>query len=309
MPLEDLWNSCYTAEYRKKLSPKDFRDEFCARCSNVTCHRSKINNTDWRARMDEQVDRLLLHPRFGDENDPRFRGLHEMQFDNLIQKAMKLEIAAQRGDWEVVSDAEAAKFAQDLGDGDAVAEGPAGFEDNLDEIEDALAEAEKALLDEQDEPGNDDKDDDKDDNEEPLWHVLIGKAKYDVQLWGTEDGEPLWTCTCKAFAFGKGSPCKHIHQAQALYARQEAAEEPKPPTPPPTPEEPSQAPPRRRGTPPLGGNTTFPSEGLMVDGSAPPPPNRQTGQPTGTEDPWAPPKRRDNVIQPGTKIILGKKDE
>lgn len=304
--LEDLWDSCYTAEYRRQIPPKQFSEDYCSRCSNVMCHRSKINNTDWRSRMEEQVDRLLLHPRFGDEHDPRFRGLHEMQFDNIIQKAMKLEIAAQRGDWEVVSDAEAAKFAQDLGDGDAISDGPVHFEDNMDDIENALAEAEAALSDEaeDEEPAEQVEPEPEEDEVEPIWHVQIGKARYDVRLW--EEG---WTCTCKAFQFGRANPCKHIVEAQALYERQEATKKPEPPAPPTRSQEPSQARPRRRVDPHLGGNTNFPSEGIMIDGSAPPPPPQARPQ-GGGDDPWAPQKkRRDNVIQPGTKIILGKKDD
>lgn len=284
MSRKDFFDTCYAGPQRKLSGPEDFKRTYCNRCRNVECERSVVNDSLWIHRMDTQADRLLFNPVFANPSDPDFYDLRKMEFRDMVQKALRLEIASQRGDWEPVSEAEVREYAER----DSTEANPAMFEDASEDLDRLAAEAEAALgvleVPEAAEPEAEDEDG------EPLWTVLIGKARYEVNLW--DEG---WTCTCKAFTLGQQNPCKHITEAQRLYTPPEPEPEPTPPPTPPKPQGP-------RVQPHIGGNTRFPSGGVMIDGT--PPPSAPTTRPG--EDPWAPKAtNRDNVIKPGSKVILG----
>jgi hypothetical protein len=73
--------------------------------------------------METQVDELLDNPRFADPNDPAFEHIRNQPFRDMLRKAMKLEIASQKGDWSIPSQADAMEMVGNL------AHRPAGFMD------------------------------------------------------------------------------------------------------------------------------------------------------------------------------------
>lgn len=53
--------------------------------------------------MSTQEDRLLKNPNFAHPSDSRFSHLREIDFPDLLRKAMMIEIADRKGDWNLPS--------------------------------------------------------------------------------------------------------------------------------------------------------------------------------------------------------------
>jgi hypothetical protein len=290
MAAKTSWFStvCYVGEHPKVQSPEAFRMQFCTVCRNVECSESAVSKSRWQARMDTQVDRLLENPLFGDPNDPKFRDITSMDFEDRLREAMALEISSQRNDWEPVSEAEISAAL-----GQVTSKAPAGFQPPK-----AADEAPEALPTAPNPPAG-----------PPKGPVLLwdGQAKgtggtlYRITLVQLESGEQAWSCTCPAAQY-RGGQCKHIQEAVAMRDQTEVQEPPvannptptKPPNnSPATPQKWEQA--RQKGNFPKAKNTTFPTNGMMIDGSAPPASNPPA-------DPWAPAAP---VVPVGGKVVLG----
>jgi hypothetical protein len=279
----DMWNECYSGEHQRITSPEAFKYQFCSQCRQAACTNSAMGKSRWQARIETQEDRLLNHPMFADPNDPQFQEVRQLDFPDLLRKAMKLEISARKGDWEPVSADDATSFATELSRPSGFQPGPAD-----DEVQVTRQEVIR---------GSD------------------GKM-YTVTL-GTFQGQQVWDCTCPAFEFGKTDSdgmCKHIRQLLGLPdpgpdkkkpERERAVREPVLP-PPPTREVATAVRPPvnrwqqavERNQIPKAKNTTFPSDGMMLDGSPPPPPAPPV-------DPWAPKKPVGTVVPVGGKVVLG----
>jgi len=280
MSKRDLWNDCYAGEHTRSLSPDDFRRVFCQRCRNAGCSNSAVGTSRWVNRMETQVDLLLNNPLFADPDDPRFEAVRGLDFADMVREALALEIASERGDWEIPSEADVARKAAEM-----AASLPAAF---------TGSEAE---------PGQE---------PEPvvLWEGEAKGAKgatYDIRLTDLGEGDPVWTCTCPSFHYRKAPPegCKHIVEARELYlAEREVVEEDAAP---PVPTREGETDPeawgqmRERNLVPKAPNTRWPSEGLMVDGSPPP-------DEAPAADPWeapATPKPRGRVVQVHGSVQMG----
>lgn len=269
-------DTCYVGEHQRLASPEAFRMQFCTLCRNPACTNSAVSTSIWQRRMDTQVDRLLDHPKFADPNDPKFAPLAEVDFPDLLRKALAIEIASQKGDWNPVSEVEVNAAVAGLGK-------PVGFQ--------------PAAVEPEPEP-----------EPEPvvIWEGQAkgtGGAVYRVTLVQFEE-EQVWSCTCPAFQYqrvGKEG-CKHIQEAAALRAQTEPELPPTPATPatPPNPNPATAAQWQQtveRRVVPRTRNTPFPSRGMMIDGTQPAasktPPER---------DPWAPPTP---TVPVGGKVVLG----
>jgi len=294
MAKRDMFSECYTGDQQRIVSPEDFRRVICQRCRNPECSNSALGKSLWINRMETQADILLDNPLFADPNDPRYQAFREMNFADMARQAVALEVSAQRGDWEIPSDAEVEQMVQQMG----VA--PVGFQPEEPEPEPAL------------EP-------EPEPEPEMLWEgTAKGKkgAIYAVTLADLGDGNPVWSCTCPNFQYRKAPPegCKHIVEARDLYMQAQMAEaetvvEDEAPAP---PEEPTERKPRdidpeawsqmrERGHVPRAPNTRFPNEGMMVDGSPAPPET-----PPEPEDPWAvPTKPEGDVVEVHGKVRMG----
>lgn len=291
---QDLFNECYSGEQTKLLSPEQFKDQFCRRCRNPGCNLSGLGRSRWQYRVDHQVENLLENPSFADPNDPRFADLASMPFDNAFREVVKMEISADKGDWEPVSDEDVSTAVGEL----VKAPQPEHFEEAPD-----------------DEP-----------EPEVLWEGVITGSKgdeYEVAL-AVIDGNEAWTCSCPAFRFRTAPPegCQHIQVAQEDLRAAKAQEDPS--TPEPTPVPPSETTPETAQQPdvapepeqgqwqsmkvsgalPRARNTKFPQDGMMVDGTPAPEPETTTPEPD--VDPWAPPPEKPkNVVPVGGKVVLG----
>lgn len=132
---------------------------------------------------------------------------------------------------------------------------------------------------------------------------------YEVSLVEVAVGPPQWRCTCKAFEFGGGKPCKHIEYAVNIPPEDE-------PDPVETPPSQFQGRPllpamREPVVPmPRAGNIPVPTGGIMIDGTSPPQAQaRPPRPPTPVVDPWAPPPPKPKVIPVGGRVVLGGGDK
>lgn len=114
---EDYWNECYDRVARQKMSPDDFASSFCAACRNPECERTGFRQDNpWFFRILTQKERLLDNPNFADPRDPAFNDVREsLEFQSMVRQALKLQIADDRGDWSIPTEAEVDKLAQQAG--------------------------------------------------------------------------------------------------------------------------------------------------------------------------------------------------
>ena len=97
--MADFFDDCY--DPRMNMTQKDFIATFCNQCRNQDCERAARGMTKWIKRMSTQEDRLLINPRFADLDDPRYKSLQVMHFQDMLNRAYQLEISDQKGDWEI----------------------------------------------------------------------------------------------------------------------------------------------------------------------------------------------------------------
>lgn len=77
---------------------KAFQDTFCLRCRNGGCIHAKWVSDQFTARVALQPNRFF-NPKFGDGQKPKYAEV--IDFTDMFQEAMRLEIANKRGDWEI----------------------------------------------------------------------------------------------------------------------------------------------------------------------------------------------------------------
>lgn len=265
--MKDLWNGCY--DPKMGMPEGQFKRTFCRVCLNLACERSAGSQTAWNRRVTTQVERLLVKPAFADPKDPKYAQVRAIDFPSTTRTAIRQEIGERRGDWSVPSDADIATFASQFVksvDTPAPEPAPSPTETVLQSI--------------------------------PV--VGVRGDAYEVSQV-ERDGVVTWRCTCKAFLFGGGNPCKHIQQTQERDAplptmSSSAAMVPPPAMTPPTyPAHPT--------TIPQVGNIPMPSGGIMVGGATP----HVSKERNHVIDPWAPPPPKPKVIPIGGKVILGGK--
>ena len=96
MKKDDLWNECYD----RQVSTDEFKQVFCDRCRNIRCVNAGWAHDMFGKRVDSQMDRLF-NAETAEPNDPRFQHLTEVDFPSLLNEAIRLNIADQRGDWSL----------------------------------------------------------------------------------------------------------------------------------------------------------------------------------------------------------------
>jgi hypothetical protein len=293
--LRDLWGECYSGEARA-MPPEQFKQTFCKVCENAGCKNSRTNGTMWSKRMATQVENLLTNPRFADLDDPMFREIRSLDFQDKVREALAIEVSSRKGDWSVVTEHEVAELAAEL-IGVATPAAPAFFKAPEPEMRPPTPEPPVAVVEEKPQPQYDGE-----------WVVKgdTPNSRYTV----TQHGD-RWACTCPAFQH-KHTECKHILEVTGRLARAPVAV---PPPPPSTDEGQSnknvRAPDATAWTQafasmgiPVAQNTAMPAGGVMVGGAALP-------APAPVHDPWAapapPPTRTTNefVLPVGGKLVLG----
>jgi len=99
----DLLRDCMASMgvAQEEQSVADFVKVFCRLCWNKSCPRAEQTDLPWEQRMSTQVERLLTNPNIAPLGDPRFDNIRRIPFKDLFMDAMRIEIANQRGDWQV----------------------------------------------------------------------------------------------------------------------------------------------------------------------------------------------------------------
>lgn len=233
---EDLIGTC---NEQQQLKNDEFMHVWCKRCRNVDCERAEWGTSGWEERMATQAERLLHNPNFADPDDPVFEAVKQQHFADMLNRATQIEIADQKGDWE---------------------------------IPDLLANEATSV------------------NEQNCHRV----AKPDTT------GEVDFAAQQLAAAKGRELPAPPepepppVAQEPAHFTPEEDE---------PIPEAPQEE--TRPQNPVLPVNTPIPAQGIMVDGSAPPPMTTEEMMPTPQTDPWGVPLAGDTVIEVGGTVTLG----
>lgn len=293
--LQDLWDSCYSPEHRKILPPEEFKKTFCDQCQNIKCQNSKGSGTSWIKRISTQEDKLLRNPVFSDPNDPRFQRFSEMDFKNVLQEVLSIEISEARGDWSIPTKEEVGREAASLlGMAPPVSwkaplptvpeEDPLPPEKLVDEISHTDLEGK---------PTGTPAPTENPSSKEGSWKILGDSGSvWEVTLF--EGG--AWHCRCPAFTHKK-TDCKHILDIQRKLQRSPVQKEP-------APADLSMPPPGIAPIfkPHVGTNTRIPEGGLMIGGGSPPPPKEV--------DPWAlpptAPPLNERIIPVGGRVQFKK---
>lgn len=222
--IDDLWDSCYSAEHQKQVPADEFRGLFCKECMNVGCRNSKANSTSWAKRILEQEEKLLRNPVFADPKDPRFQKMSEMDFKAILEEAISIKISDERGDWSLPTTQEIGREAAAM----------VGLAPPI-----SWKKEEKPLETQTPAPAE-------------TWKVVGDSGKiWEVSLLGE-----TWSCTCPVNAHKKQA-CKHIEDIK----RRIQKAPPKQQTPELTMPPPGVAPIFK---PSSGLNTKVPAEGIHI---------------------------------------------
>lgn len=310
VPDVDLLADCVRSveeKTRSKVNPNEVTSLCCPYCRHPKCHRAGWADSQWQARIATQEERLLVNPKFSDLSLPSHMELHQISWPSLRKEAMKLEISAQRGDWEPVSD-------DDVGSTDGIVE--LASEESQNAVDRALAalarkrgktppKIPKLASGLEDPTGPSLSEHSK--PEKADWKTLArGVAPVERRAGSTPLPEELQCPTCSAphqyiYFVPKDDghyQCKLCKTAFAFAGSVEPEPEPEP--------EIEPLPPRSSKPPPPVaspyGNIPVPQGGLMID-DGPVPSQKSAPQ----QDAWAP--KNDRVVKPGATIRMGKKDE
>lgn len=296
--LRDLWGECYSGEARA-MPPEQFKQTFCGVCQNAGCKNSRTNGTRWAQRMSTQVELLLTNPKFADMDDPMFREIRSLDFQDKVREALAIEVSSRKGDWSIPTETEVAQLAAELTGVSPPSplffqpEPPAPVPEPP--APPAPPPAPPAPPPAPVLPA------DPNDGE---WEVRGDSPNSRYMVKRTQG---VWSCTCPAFSYNSG--CKHVLDTATRLNHAPVV------TPPPvnTVQENKnlRAPDPTawtqafvtRGVPAMQ-NTAVPASGVMVGGAPPP-------TPAPVADPWAapapPPTRTMNefVIPVGGKVVMG----
>lgn len=280
----------------------EFIKMYCRICKNADCIRARGAVSPWHTRMAEQVDYLLNDPNFSDLLSSDHKNLAQMAFEDISQKALRLEIARHNQDWEI---------PEGPTDGVNKVANPQTT-DQFDSAVKALAKAkgkEPPPLErpqQEKEPAHFSRGDSPMESLEDKWEYDTqypssdGKRTYHVTLSKTG----VWACACEGFKHRK--KCKHLEVVRDWYEdqlRTNTQQENASPS-----SETQEAPPQpiRRDPriPDSRLNTPMPQGGIMLDGSLVPQTPARKVIPAQEHDPWAP--KKDRIVKPGAVITIKK---
>jgi len=97
--MPDTLRDCNTGEL--KIDNKTFVDTWCAKCHTPSCDLAALAKIDPMAQRNATWREKFFGAKEADLTVPRFAQIAQTDFPNMLQKAMKLEISARRGDWSV----------------------------------------------------------------------------------------------------------------------------------------------------------------------------------------------------------------
>ncbi len=97
--MPDFLRDCNSGEL--KIDNKTFTDTWCAKCRRPDCDLAALAKIDPMAQRNATWREKFFGATEADLSIPKFAQIARTDFPNLLQKAMKLEISARRGDWSV----------------------------------------------------------------------------------------------------------------------------------------------------------------------------------------------------------------
>lgn len=97
--MADLLRECNAGELQ--TDPKTFRDTWCVRCSRPECNLAGFAKSDPMAARNATWRERFFSTPGADLRLPKYAQIARLDFPNLLQKAMKLEVSERRGDWSV----------------------------------------------------------------------------------------------------------------------------------------------------------------------------------------------------------------
>ena len=116
--MSDHLSECNSGDLR--IDPKTFTTTWCDRCSQRGCDLAGYANNDPMAVRNATWRERFFNAEQADLGIPKFAQIAKLDFPNLLQKAMKLEISSRRGDWSVpeiaITDGRIVRTDQDTAD-------------------------------------------------------------------------------------------------------------------------------------------------------------------------------------------------
>lgn len=97
--MPDFLRDCNSGEL--KIDNKTFTDTWCAKCRRPDCDLAVLAKIDPMAQRNATWREKFFGAVEADLSIPKFAQIARTDFPNMLQKAMKLEISARRGDWSV----------------------------------------------------------------------------------------------------------------------------------------------------------------------------------------------------------------
>lgn len=97
--MPDFLRECNTGDL--KIDPKTFMETWCARCHRPECSLAAFAKTDPMAQRNATWRERFFGAVEADLSIPKYAQIAKLDFPNLLQKAMRLEISERRGDWSV----------------------------------------------------------------------------------------------------------------------------------------------------------------------------------------------------------------
>ena len=97
--MTDFLRECNTGDL--KIDHKTFTETWCARCHRQECDLAALAKTDPMAERNATWRERFFGTPLADLAVPKFAQIARLDFPNLLQKAMRLEIADRRQDWTV----------------------------------------------------------------------------------------------------------------------------------------------------------------------------------------------------------------
>lgn len=197
--MEDMTEGCLESASinKKKLKEKELRDNFCRQCKNYKCGHAKWGKPVWEERVSTQEDRLLNNPNFANQGDPKYSSIREIDFPNIMKRAITLEIADRNNDWVKPTSFDSANF---LTGGNTEKESTASRRIEIETDDDSADETEE------------NEDGDKRQQVKESIEVSSG-TKNAVYTVTVIDGIAT-LCDCRAGQYGR--KCSHLNKAEQI---------------------------------------------------------------------------------------------
>lgn len=273
-PQRDLTNEgCYNTAAQSKVTLKQFRQLICDHCHNPECVHAKWGMTPFDLRVQTWKERLFGNQRIvSDLSLPRHLQIFNNEFPDATAKALKLIVSTARNDWSYVDD--------DGGGGPKVSN-----PSTTSKVDEAVKKLAEKLGRKAPEPPP---------SETPLSpEERLEQESSDAEKQLEQEAEKTKEDREPADASAPDQVPQPEHSDGESWTEEELDRARR---------KDEAAGLSRRPPPSLLGNTPMPAEGFMLEG----PRSSSTKQPE--HDSWAP-KKKDTVVEPGSKIVLGGKDK